>query len=309
MTPSHRICLGFGTVLAVSLASCVFLLHRIDRIRTENPEQQVLLLSSSRVLKHMSLGYDGLLADVYWTRAVQYFGEKRHSGNDHMQLLAPLLDIATALDPKLVVAYDFGSSFLAPPPPNGAGEPERAVDLVNFGIKNNPDQWRLYYDLGFIEYMERKDYASAAQAFQRGSELPGAHPWLKVLASEMATHAGELKMARMLWATTYQTSQDRDIRANAAAHLRALEVDEDVALLEQAVARYRQKTGHIPATLSEVEEAGLLAKIPLDPFGHPYKLTAAGGIEVRDPDYLPFIEKGIPEGYVPPKKPKFLGPD
>ena len=28
----------------------------------------------------MSLGYDGLLADIYWTRAVQYFGGKHHDG-------------------------------------------------------------------------------------------------------------------------------------------------------------------------------------------------------------------------------------
>jgi hypothetical protein len=30
---------------------------------------------------------------------------------------------------------------------------------------------------------------------------------------------------------------------------------------------------------------------------------------VGEPDYLPFIQKGIPEGYVPPKKPKFLAAD
>jgi hypothetical protein len=309
MIPSHRIRIGFGVLLVVSLTLSVFLLEGLDRIRADNEVEEVLFIPSPRVLKYLSLGYTGLLADVYWTRAVQYFGDARHSGNEHMRLLAPLLDIATALDPKLVVAYDFGSSFLAPPPPNGAGEPERAVELVNFGIKNNPDQWRLYYDLGFIEYMERKDYRSAAEAFLRGSEQRGAHPWLKVLASEMATHAGEINMARALWLTTYQTTQDRDIRANALAHLRALQVDEDVTVLEGAVERYRQKTGHPPATFAELVDAGVLAKIPLDPFKHPYKLTGAGSIAVGEPDYLPFIQKGIPEGYVPPKKPKFLAAD
>jgi hypothetical protein len=34
-----------------------------------------------------------------------------------------------------------------------------------------------------------------------------------------------------------------------------------------------------------------------------------GQIEVRDPDHLPFIEKGLPPGYVPPKVPKFLPAD
>ncbi len=94
------------------------------------------------MLKRLSLGYDGLLADIYWTRAVQYFGGKHYEGAEHYDLLAPLLEITTALDPHLIVAYEFGSNFLAPKPPNGAGMPERAVALAEFGIQNNPNEWR-----------------------------------------------------------------------------------------------------------------------------------------------------------------------
>ena len=123
-------------------------------------------------------------------------------------LLAPLLEITTALDPHLTVAYEFGANFLAPKPPNGAGQPQRAVELAEFGIRNNPKDWRLYYDLGFIYYMDLKDYAHAADAFGRGSEVPGAHPFLRVMAAQMAQHGGELAMAQMMWATTYQSTQD-----------------------------------------------------------------------------------------------------
>ena len=45
--------------------------------------------------------------------------------------------------------------------------------------------------------------------------------FLKLLAAQMAEHAGELQTARMLW-EPYLTSQDREIRANAATHMRAL---------------------------------------------------------------------------------------
>ena len=34
----------------------------------------------------MSLGYDGLLADIYWTRAVQYFGSKHHEGSHSISI-------------------------------------------------------------------------------------------------------------------------------------------------------------------------------------------------------------------------------
>jgi len=34
-----------------------------------------------------------------------------------------------------------------------------------------------------------------------------------------------------------------------------------------------------------------------------------GRVEVRQPDDLPFIQRGLPAGYVPPLAPKFLPAD
>jgi len=207
------------------------------------------------------------------------------------------------------VAYEFGANFLAPKPPNGAGLPEQAVQLAEFGVRNNPDEWRLYYDLGFIDYIELKDYAKASQAFAQGAKIPGAHPWLKLMAALMAEHAGEIKTARLLWTTTYQTSQDPDVRANAVAHLRALQVDEDVTNLETLASQYQQNNGQFPKSFADLEAAGLLHRTPIDPLGHAYKLLPEGQVEVRQPDDLPFIQKGLPPHYKPPKKPKFLPND
>ena len=309
MNNSRRITVVAGSLLTLCMFLSVLLLRRLDQLRTGATLQEVLYISSPKALKRLSLGYDGLVADIYWTRAVQYFGGKHHAGAEHFELLAPLLEITTALDPHLIVAYDFGSNFLAPKPPNGAGMPERAIDLVQFGIRHNPDRWRLYYDLGFIYYLELKDYAKAADAFSRGSHVPHAHPFLRLLAAQMAQHAGELQTARMLWTATYQTTQDASIRANAVAHLRALQVDEDVTHLEALITFYQRKTGHLPASFSDLMSAGLLRGIPVDPLGHTYKLTPDGRVEVRNPDDLPFINKGTPPGYIPPKKPKFLPSD
>ena len=133
-------------------------------------------------------------------------------------------------------------------PPQGAGDPEKAIELARSGIQNNPDDWRLYYDLAFV-YYDQKDYRDAAEAFLRGSQLPNTHPFLKIMAAQMAQHGGELKTARMMWSATLQTSHDALIRANAAAHLRAIQVDEDVDLLDQLVKSTAIKTGHLPCNL------------------------------------------------------------
>src|ERR1700688_1451465 len=207
-----KISLIAGACLVLSLAASSLVLHRTDLVRPQATLDEVLFLNSPKLIKRASLGYDGLMACIYWTRAVQYFGSQYHHNTPNYNLLAPLLEITTHLDPHLTVAYDFGSSFLASRQ-YGAGEPERAIALMNYGIRNNPDEWRLYYDLGFIYYMELKDYKDAADAFARGARVSNAHPFLGVMAAQMAQHSGEIKMAQMMWSTTYQTAQDRDVRA------------------------------------------------------------------------------------------------
>jgi hypothetical protein len=303
---SRRVTLAATLLLFCGLAASVLILQQVDQVRTGATLREVLYVSSPKLLKRLSLGYDGLLADVYWTRTVQYYGGIHHTGGGNYPLLAPLLNITTQLDPHLIPAYEFGGTFLSAKPPQGAGMPEKAAELVEYGIHNNPNDWHLYYDLGFIYYMDMKDYHGAADAFTRGSQVPNAHPLLRILAAQMAEHGGETQTARMLWSATYQTTHDDHVKANAAAHLRALQVDQDVTDLEHVVEIYRQRTGRLPSTFGEMMTAGLLRGIPEDPLGKPYRLTSDGKVVVTDPDDLPFVENGLPADYRDPAVPKIL---
>jgi tetratricopeptide (TPR) repeat protein len=293
-----------GACLVISLIMSILILRRVDQIRPQATLDEVLYISSPKVLERASLGYNGLMADIYWTRTVQYFGQRHYRSAQSYNLLAPLLEITTHLDPHLLVAYQFGASFLAPKPPSGPGQPDRAVQLIEYGIQNNPNEWRLYYNLGFVYYMELKDYAKAAEAFERGSRLPNAHPFLKLLAAQMAQHAGEYETARTLWIATYQTTRDGHVRSNAVEHLRALKVDEEVTRLQSAVTRFGARTGRLPSSMSELALAERLKGIPVDPDGNPYKLNSEGRILVEHPDDFSFITKGVPPGYKP-APPKF----
>ena len=294
MSATRRINLVASVVLLLTLAGSITMLYAIDHLQRSRAFQDVLYIRSPKVLKRMSLGYTGLLADIYWTRTVQYFGYQHHIQSQDFHLLAPLLDIVTQLDPKLFPAYQFGGNFLSPKPPNGAGEPQRALALAKYGVEQNPDQWRLYYNLGFLYYTEFKDYAGAADAFARGAKLAVTNDFMPILAARMAQHAGEFDTARMLWFTTYQSTKDEQIRRNATDHLRALRVDEDVTQLENLVQRYTQQVGHVPRSISDLESAGLIRGTPADPAGHPYKITPDGRVEVQDPGSIPYITKGLP---------------
>jgi len=305
MTAARRTTVVAASCLVVSMAASIVLLRHIDEIRPKATVEDVLYIDSPKLVKRASLGFNGLAACIYWTRAVQYFGHRHYNREYSYNELAPLLEITTELDPHLGPAYQFGASFLAPAPPNGAGQPDRAVRLMEYGIAHNPDDWQLYYDLGFVYYTELHDYRKAAQIFARGGEIPNAHPYMRVLAAQMAEHAGEIETARMLWSATYETAHEDDVRQNALAHLRALQVDEDVTKLQDAVTRFGERTGGLPLSMQELAAAEHLAGIPADPDGTPYVLTPQGRVLLANPDDFPFVTQGLPAGYKPSALPRF----
>lgn len=283
-----------SAVLALALTGSVVTAIRLEQVRPAAALEEVLYLPSSKAIKRLSLGYSSLVATIYWTRAVQYFGRKHIAKAEHYDMLYPLLDITTDLDPKIAVAYEFGAIFLSQKPPHGAGQFEKALALAEKGIRNNPDNWRLYYSLGFLHY-DQKDYKNAAEAFRRGSEAPGAHPWLKNLAAVMAERGGDTRTARFMWSRVYESTEDKQIKANAARRLMSLVVDEEVPQLEELVRRFSAATGRVPATFREMAQQGWIRQAPVDPAGNPYLIERDGRVVVQDPDALPFIEKGIRE--------------
>src|SRR4029077_2119322 len=69
MSATRRVNLVATAVLLLSMAGGMATLHAIDHMRRVSVAQEALYVRSSKVLRRMSLGYTGLLADIYWTRA------------------------------------------------------------------------------------------------------------------------------------------------------------------------------------------------------------------------------------------------
>lgn len=284
--------LAAGIIVACVTGSFLAL-SRIHAVYPASPMDDVLFISSPEFVKKASLGYSGLLADIYWIRVVQYFGRKHLRDSKEYKALAPLLDIPTTLDPNLVIAYEWGSTFLDQPPPSGAGDDAAAVELIRKGIRNNPNDWHLYFTLGFIQYLGQHDYIGAAQTFEDGSKVPNAHPWLKVMAAKMLSDAGNPETARYMWQNIYNESTDKNLKENAALHLACLVVDQEVPQLESLVAQFRRRAGRNPVSWRELSALGLRS-IPRDPTGLPYVLRTDGTVVVADAKKLPFIHAGNP---------------
>src|SRR6185436_5303713 len=98
--------------ILIGLASVVGLSRWLDSHRPPADsrfEEERLYLTGSTA-KRISLGFNGLAADWYWMRSLQYVGRKIINVPDNvpidnlaqldLRLLAPLIDTSTTLDPE-----------------------------------------------------------------------------------------------------------------------------------------------------------------------------------------------------------------
>jgi tetratricopeptide (TPR) repeat protein len=256
---------------------CAALQVRIDSdTRVMNQDKDELLLRSGWLLKKLSLGYEPLLADIYWTRVVQYYGRRARKPGATYESLWPLLDITTTLDSKLMIAYRFGAVFLSEEPPVGPGRTDQAVDLVKRGIAENPDEWRLYQDLGFLYSIHLKDYQKAAEAYLEGSKNPHSQIWMKVMAARVAEAGNALETSKLIWIEVYSNSKDELIRRRATQHIHALDAALGLKKLNESSEDYWRKFGRFPASMQELRDAGLVGGALQDPEGFPYVMGPNG---------------------------------
>jgi hypothetical protein len=267
----------FAIVITPVLLVCVVILQvRIDAQQNSLAEQHdELLIQSGPLLKKLSLGYDALLADIYWTRAVQYYGAKLPTSDRNYSLLFPMLDVATTLDPNLIAAYQFGAFFLSEKQ-GGANRPDLAVQLVKKGVIANPDDWHIASDLGFLYYMRLIDYDKASAAYFATSKIPGAPSFFKILAARIASKGGALDTSRIIWSEVYESTQDPKVKKRALEALKGLKAQTDEMQLDAIAEEYQKRFGRYPQSIRELLDAGMIADNPVDPDGFPYVMGSDG---------------------------------
>ncbi len=238
-------------------------------------------LLSGPTIRRVAVGYTALAADLYWIRAIQYYGSNKIRLSSPSQestsagpasgypALYPLLDLTTTLDPRFNIAYRFGAIFLAEPLPGGAGRPDHAIALLQKGLAARPDKWEYMQDIGFVHYWWRRDYRAAADWFERASQVPGAPWFLRSLAATTLAEGGDRQSSRIMWASILQSAEIDWLRREAERRLLQLRALDEMEGLQKAVDKVAQQTDRPVADWQDVSRAGT---VPLDPSGIPYEI-------------------------------------
>jgi len=276
-------------VVAVLLTAAVQLQAARERVYPPQTEtEESLYLRSGNALRRIAGAYTTLAADLYWIRAIQYYGGTKQRldapgaprqgsapvapAADAYPLLHPLLDIATTLDPRFNIAYRFGAIYLAEPYPRGANRPDLAIALLEKGLRERPDKWEYMEDIGFVHYWFRHDFRAAAVWFKKASDIPGAPWWLRSMTATTLAQGGDRQSSRAMWTAIRQSAELEWLRNDADRRLLQLQAMDVMDQLQSAITGYAQRAGSQPDWEALVR-ARVLRGMPLDPAGTPFELS------------------------------------
>lgn len=244
----------------------------------------LLYVQSGPAMRRLALEFEALASDVYWIRAIQHYGGERLAQGRprNYDLLYPLLDLTTSLDPYFSIAYRFGAIFLSEQYPGGPGRPDLAIALLQKGIGAQPAKWQYYHDIAFVQYWHLRDFRAAADWFQRAADQPGAPNWLQPLVPAMLNAGGDRSSARLLWGNLLQADQDW-LRRTAARRLRQLDALDLIDQIQPIVNRFPPPPGERYSWESLIARR-ILRGVPFDPTGAPFQIDPSTGRVAVAPD-------------------------
>ena len=273
--------LGFAAVFALS-----GFLEKNRPALPEGYEDEDLAVQGAN-LKGYALGSEGLLADWYWMKSLQYIGDKivkseKGISMDSMRdlnprLLYPYLDNATTLDPQFMSVYEYGAMIL--PEVDDA----QAIKLLEKGISENPKSWRLYHNLGYI-YWRLKNYEQASETYAAGAKIEGSPDWMRLMSGKTKLDGGSRETARRIYGQIFDQAEDTRTKETAQLRLWQLDSLDERDAVQKVLSDFKSKNNRCAGNWREI--IPLLRTVKL-PDGRDFRLDDADNLV--DPSGVPYV--------------------
>ncbi len=257
---------GFVGVFFLS----VYLQNTVPVLPEEYEDEDLALKGSQ--MKGFALGTEGLIADWYWMKSLQYIGNKMMNNNEQLnindmtalnpRLLYPYLDNASDLDPQFIELYSYGAMLLP------AIDHYQAIQIVQKGIKNNPNEWRLYHYLGYI-YWKIGEFQKASETYEKGSIIKDAPDWMRLMSARVKADGGGRETARLIYSQMIEQVADDQTKESAKLHLQLLDWLDERDAVRPVLKEFKKDNNRCPKNWREI--LPLLQSIKL-PSGQDFRI-------------------------------------
>lgn len=225
-------------------------------------------------MKVLSFGFDSLTADIYWLKEIQYIG-KHLETDKRFPDLYPMTEFITEMDTHFIAPYYISAFILASDERN----PVQAQKLLDKGIRNNPKDYILMNQAGFIAYYYMKNSLLAADYYEMAGKAPDAPKeyyanLVKNLRGKGLDRATEIAMLY----DAYNKAKDPITKKQIGFRITLYVITANLDDINRALYEYNKKYGKYPATLQELVNARYLRLIPQDPRGFDYQYDSVNGL-------------------------------
>jgi hypothetical protein len=202
-----------------------------------------------------SLGHRSTSADLLWLSAIGDLSREFEDPQRKRRWLDKVFDAITTLEPTFSTVYSFGATFFTMIAPDA----DRAVELLERGVANNPEDLRLLIELGMTYYMERKDAEAAIRVLKKAVEDPRCDSMTIAFYSSLLIDSREDYAALHQW-DTWLDHPNEYVREMAV--LQQERGKRRIAL--RAIDEFHQRTGRPPRIAEELRLRGLMAPSVVD---------------------------------------------
>jgi tetratricopeptide (TPR) repeat protein len=201
--------------LLLTLAICF-------QVSVPQKEGKRSFLSPPENLKYFTLGYNDVIASVFWIRLLQDFeyceggrftekdfvapseettdgiskvlDRKLHASKCNKGWVYSMLNSITDIQPRFKIAYDTGAVLLSVL----VDDREGARLIYEKGLAIYPDDWEMNFRAAYHYLWELQQPERAAILFNKAATLGGGPAWIAALSAALFTRVGNAKFAKII---------------------------------------------------------------------------------------------------------------
>ena len=244
----------------------------LTRVRDSRPVTARLgFFPPAPLIKALGADQYQFLSQVISLQCLIYFGtlvEERRRVPD-LNRLHEALYTASRLDPYNMDVYYFAQAVLT----WETGMTRQAVELLEYGFSHRTWDWYLPFFLSFDYAFFFKDYKKAGEYLSKAAKLNPNAGWFSTLAARFFYEGGSTALGLAYLQEMISETRNEAVRKQMITRAEALE---GILALEEAIAVYQEHFHSTPANLEALVQAGIIERIPDDPYGGTFYLDDQG---------------------------------
>lgn len=211
-------------------------------------------------------------------KVMLYFGEMSDTNAKKVKLppeygnMARVISSAVFLDPYNMDAYYLAQAAFVWDVKDSANDINK---LLAHGMRYRTWDYSLPFFAGFNAAYFLHDYRTAAEYMKKAAELSG-DPLFAKLSARYFHQAGRTELGILFIESMAKSAKDEKIKKSFVMRKEALQAAKEIS---DAAQLFRNRFNHFPTSTEDLVRFGLLKKVPRDPYGGQFYITAIGRVE------------------------------